>query len=216
MRAFVFASVMLLPGCSGVYYSAMEKIGKEKRDILASRIAEGKKDQEKAKEQFKTTLEAFQALTGFDGGDLEKTYKKLNNEFESAEARAKDVREQIASIEKVSQDMFKEWGAEIDTMSNAQIKLESRNMLRDTQRRQALLMDKMRDSERRMQPVLKIFRDQVLFLKHNLNARAIRSLKNTAVQLDTQVTSLVKDIDVSIAEADAFIASLSKQGKASE
>lgn len=194
-----------------MYYAAMEKVGKEKRDILASRIAEGKKDQEKAREQFKTTLEAFQALTGFDGGDLEKTYKKLNNEFENAEARAKDVREQIASIEKVSQDLFKEWGAEIGTMSNGQMQLESRNMLRDTQRRQAALMDKMRDSERRMQPVLKIFRDQVLFLKHNLNARAIRSLKNTAVQLDTQVTSLVKDIDVSIAEADAFIASLSKK-----
>jgi len=210
-RVVPFASALLLAGCSGMYYAAMEKVGKEKRDILASRIAEGKKDQEKAREQFKTTLEAFQALTGFDGGDLEKTYKKLNNKFENAEARAKDVREQIASIEKVSQDLFKEWGAEIGTMSNGQMQLESRNMLRDTQRRQAALMDKMRDSERRMQPVLKIFRDQVLFLKHNLNARAIRSLKNTAVQLDTQVTSLVKDIDVSIAEADAFIASLSKK-----
>jgi predicted secreted protein len=200
----------LATGCSKVYYAAMEKVGREKRDILSSRIAEGKKDQEKAKEQFQTTLEAFQAVTGFTGGDLEKTYKKLNNEFESAEARAEDVRKQIRSIEQVSKDMFAEWNQEIASMGNADLRVRSQQMLRDTEKRYRAVILKMKDSERRMEPVLKAFRDQVLFLKHNLNARAIRSLKDTAVKLDTQVTSLVKDLDASIQEADAFIASLAK------
>ena len=200
--------LLLLAGCTQAYYAAMEKIGKEKRDILASRIEGGKKDQEEAKKQFATTLEAFQALTNFDGGNLEKVYKKLNNELEDSERRAKDVRDQIQSIEKVSGDLFREWEEEIEGMRNAQYKSQSRTMLRDTQKRYGLLMTKMKDSSRRMEPVLQAFRDQVLFLKHNLNARAISSLKKTGADLDLKVSGLVKDLDASIQEADAFIASL--------
>jgi hypothetical protein len=177
IRATLLSLIIFSPSCARIYYEAMEKIGKEKRDILASRIAEGKKDQEKAKQQFQTTLEAFQAVTGFQGGNLERTYKKLNGEFENAEARANDVRNQIKSIEQVSKDMFREWGSEIDGMGNAALRNRSRGMLRDSQKRYGVLIQKMRDSQRRMEPVLKAFRDQVLFLKHNLNARAISSLK---------------------------------------
>jgi F0F1-type ATP synthase membrane subunit b/b' len=206
------AFLAVLGGCTKAYYAAMEKIGKEKRDILASRIEEGKKDQEKAKQQFATTLEAFQALTGFSGGNLEKTYKKLNGELESAEKRAKDVRDQIKSIEQVSKDLFQEWETEIEGMSNARYKAQSRTMLRDTQKRYGVLIGKMNDSARRMEPVLQAFRDQVVFLKHNLNSRAISSLKETGAKLDVEVSGLVKDLEASIQEADAFIASLKGSG----
>lgn len=61
--------------------------------------------------------------------------------------------------------MFREWGQEIDGMRNADLRNGSRTMLRDSQKRYAILIEKMRDSEERMQPVLRAFRDQVLFLK---------------------------------------------------
>lgn len=186
----------------------MEKLGKEKRDILVGRVKEVRKDQEEAKEQFKTTLEAFQALTGFDGGDLEKTYKKLNGELEDAESRAKDVTKRIDSIEKVASDMFAEWEKEIAEIQDRSLKSKSRTLLQDTRTRYAALLKKMRLAEKRMEPVLAAFRDQVLFLKHNLNARAIQSLKGTTVEIDKEVTKLMTDLEASIQEADAFIASM--------
>jgi hypothetical protein len=204
----LFLPLLLLGGCAKTYYGAMHKLGKEKRDILVKRIEDGRKDEEKAKEQFKTTLEAFQEVTNFQGGDLEKVYKKLNGEYEAADSRAKDVSKQIDSIDKVASDLFTEWQGEIDQMGDASLKAKSRTMLRDTQQRHAQLMTKMRASEKRMEPVLTAFHDKVLFLKHNLNARAVKSLKNTHVEIDKNITLLVKDIDASIQEADAFIASL--------
>lgn len=200
-----------LAGCERFYYSSMKKLGKEKRDILAGRIMDGKKDQEKAKEQIKTTMEAFQELTGFSGGNLEQVYKKLNGEYERAEARAKDVSERIESIDKVANDLFAEWNTEIDSMSDRQLKAQSQQMLRDTQQRQRTLMSKMRQVESRMQPVLRKFHDKVTFLKHNLNARAIASLKDTTVQINSDVTALVNQIDLSVKEADEFIKSLSAE-----
>jgi predicted nucleic acid-binding Zn-ribbon protein len=201
--------VLLGASCSSLYYASMEKLGKEKRDILVSRVKDVREDQEKAKEQFQTTLEAFQAVTGFEGGDLEKTYKKLSSELEDAESRAKKVQDRIDSVEKVAKDLFVEWEGEISTIQDASLRSKSRNLLQDTRRRYAGLIAKMRAAEKRMVPVLAAFRDQVLFLKHNLNARAIQSLKDTSVQIDGEVSRLVKDLELSIQEADSFIASMS-------
>ncbi len=206
--ALLVLSLFAISGCTRIYYASMEKIGKEKRDILASRILDARKDQEKAKEQIKTTMEAFQELTGFQGGDLEKVYNRLNGEYEDSAGKARRLSERIDSIEKVSADMFREWGSEIDSMGDRNLKTRSRKMLSDTERRHAALMRRMHDVEKRMRPVLQTFHDKVLFLKHNLNARAIASLKQTSLELDKEVSALVLQIDASVQEADAFIATL--------
>lgn len=205
---FVF-SLCSVSACTSTYYATMHKLGKEKRDILVSRIKDGKKDQDKAKEQLKTTMEAFQELTGFQGGDLEKTYNKLNKEYESAQSRADKVSDQVKSIDKVANDLFREWTGEIEQMQDRELKSKSRAMLRDAQSRHEQYMTAMHATEKKMEPVLQAFHDQVTFLKHNLNARAIKSLKGTAARIDNQVQSLMVDIEKSMKEADAFVASLS-------
>ena len=56
-----------------------------------------------------------------------------------------------------------------------------------------------------MGPVLSAFGDQVLFLKHNLNARAIASLKGSLADLQTDIAQLVQEMEASIAEAERFV-----------
>ena len=208
---FVLFLTLALTGCTSLYYNAREKIGKEKRDILVQRLIAGKKDQEKAKEQIKTTLEAFQDLTGFDGGNLEKTYKKLNGEFEDAEKRANDVSERIKSIDQVGNDLFKEWNQELGTINDTTLHNRSAALLRQTRTRHQQYVQRMKQTERKMLPVLQGFRDQVLYLKHNLNAAAIGSLKSTAAKMDTDVSLLIADMEGSSKEADSFIQSLTTQ-----
>lgn len=86
--------------CAGalrLYLLLLEKLGREKRDILVSRVKGSKKDQQQAKEQIKTTVESFQELTGFQGGSLEKSYKKLNDEYERSQAQANKLHDRINS-----------------------------------------------------------------------------------------------------------------------
>jgi Protein of unknown function (DUF2959) len=200
-----------LTGCTSLYYQGMKKLGKEKRAILVSRIEDGKEAQQDAAKEFKNALEAFQSVTGFDGGDLEKTHKKLNGEYERVEGRVKKVNDKIESIDKVANDLFKEWGGEIEQMSNRTLKRDSEKLLRDAEARHLALMRRMKASEAKMEPVLRVFRDQVLYLKHNLNARAITSLKKSAMEIDADVAALIKDIELSTLEADKTIASLKSE-----
>jgi hypothetical protein len=211
--AFVVAISFSLAGCNSLYYAGMEKLGKEKRDILIKRIVEGKKDQEEAREQIKTTLERFQELTGFQGGDLEKAYNKLNGEYEESRERADDLSKQIKSINQVANDMFAEWDKEIGQMRNSSLRAQSRTLLRDAQTKHRQYMVAMRNTESKMRPVLQVFQDQVLFLKHNLNARAIRSLKGTAEKIDLQVDALIADMERSLKESDEFVSSLNAAGQ---
>jgi hypothetical protein len=196
-------------GCTSFYYKTMEKLGKEKRDILVSRVKDSKKDQQQAKEQIKSTMESFQELTGFQGGSLEESYKKLNTEYARSQVQANKLHDRIDSIDQVSNDLFSEWQKEINEMGNAKLKSRSSALLRDAKDRQAIYMKSMRKTENQMTPVLNSFRDQVLFLKHDLNSKAIGALKGTFAKIDTDVTALMQSMDASMLEADQLITTLS-------
>ncbi len=198
----------LLAACTSAYYGAMERVGVEKRDILADRVAAGREDQREAQEQFESAFAQFKAMTGFEGGDLEALYDELDAEFRRSESRAEDVREQIRSIERVASDLFAEWEDELDEISSADLRSRSRGKLGDTRARYERLIAAMRRAERSMDPVLTAFRDQVLFLKHNLNASAIASLEGSVGSIESDVEQLIREMQASIREADAFLSAL--------
>jgi Protein of unknown function (DUF2959) len=212
--ALLLAATLTLAGCNTIFYKTMRTLGKEKRDILVARVKDAKKDQEQTKEKLKTTMENFQALTGFDGGSLEKNYKRLNSSYEDAAGQASKLHDKIESIDHVSKDLFKEWQSEINDMKNPKLKAQSSTLLRNAKTRQAAYMVAMRKTEDKITPVLTAFHDQVLFLKHNLNARAIGSLKDTTANIQTNVADLIQSIDDSSTEADNLINTLSQADNA--
>src|SRR5688500_4021476 len=199
---------LLLAGCNRAYYNMWEKFGYEKRHLLVSEVEDAKESQEKAKEQFKTTLERFQELTKFEGGELQSKYKKLNAEYERSRSRAEAVTAHIQDVDTVAQDMFREWKQELTQYENAELRSKSQQQLNQSRQRYDELIAAMRRAESKMKPVLKAFGDQVLFLKHNLNAQAIASLETTTQQIDSDVQALIKDMEASINEANEFISQM--------
>ena len=205
MRQILPALLLLAVGCQSAYYATMEKFGIDKRAILVDRVETAREQQAAAQQQFQTTYEAFQALTNFDGGDLEKLYKRLKSEYDDAVSESKDVTKRIDSIENVAGDLFKEWEKEIDQITDANLQSDSRTMLRDTKVQLEGVVKTMRDAEATMPPVLERFNNYVLSLKHRLNAAAIGSLKETSADIGRDIEALIKRMESSIAEADAFI-----------
>ena len=195
--------------CQTAYYGAMEKFGYEKRDILVSRVDNARDAQQEAKEQFEDALQQFIAVTNFSGGQLEEQYNTLKNEFEESEERAGDVRKRIGDVERVAADLFAEWSAELDEYANPEMRRASKRQLDATRTRCQKLIGVMKRAEKKLDPVLAAFRDRVLFLKHNLNARAIASLRGERAKVESDIGALIADMNRSIAEADAFIQEMS-------
>ena len=200
--------VLLTSGCRTTYYKAWEQFGVYKRDLLKDNVEEARDEQQKAAEQFKDALTRLREMYAINGGDLEKTYDRLQADFDRSASRAEAVRERIQSVEKVSDDLFKEWAEEIETMESASLKASSREKLRLTKDKYTEMHAAMKRAEESMEPVLSQFRDQVLYLKHNLNAQAIGALRGESLDIEKEIEQLIRDMNESIAQADAFIAGL--------
>ena len=197
-------------GCQTVYYGAMEKMGVHKRDIMVDRVAEARDAQSEAKEQFKSALEQFTTVLGVKGGALEEKYTTLNDTYEISEKKAESVHERIRKVEGVSEALFDEWKNELKEYSNEKLRKDSQQKLDTTRRHYSQLIVAMKKAEKKIAPVLSAFKDQVLYLKHNLNAQAIASLQNELVAVEGDIALLVKEMELSIKEANAFIETLKR------
>lgn len=200
--------ICLLFACESTYYKTMETMGYHKRDIMVDRVQDARDAQEEAKDQFESALEQFSTVLNFQGGDLEEKYDQLKDEYEASEERAQAVRLRIDEVEDVADDLFVEWQEELDQYTSSSLRKSSARKLAETKRQYAQLIGAMKRAERKIDPVLNAFRDQVLYLKHNLNAQAIASLQSELVSIESDVARLIKEMDASIREANAFIASM--------
>ncbi|MHC4619412.1 MAG: DUF2959 domain-containing protein [Planctomycetota bacterium] len=202
---------VLLTGCHSVYYKTMETFGYQKRDLLVERVEDARDAQEDAKEQFQSALERFSSVVGYSGGELEEKYRELKTELEGSESKAKTVRRRVGNVEEVAGALFDEWESELSEYANEKLRRSSRRKLEQTKGRYVQLIGAMKRAEEKMEPVLSAFRDQVLFLKHNLNAQAIASLHEELISVEADVSSLIREMEASIAEADSFIREMAQE-----
>lgn len=194
-----------------IYFRAVESAGRHKRDILVSRVESARDGLEEAKVQFQNAFEKFSALTEFDGGELEDVYRQLKLEFDYSKSKAMAVSDRIDAVQDVADALFTEWEEELDQYSNRALRNASRQKLKQTQQLYGQLISAMRRAESKIDPVLRVFQDQVLFLKHNLNAQAIASLQSELVTMSLGVSNLISAMERSIERADLFMRTLNSQ-----
>lgn len=197
--------LLSLSACQSAYYSAMEKVGVHKRDIMLERVGDAKESQQQAQQQFKSALDQLSQLIQFDGGDLEAQYELINDQYEASKKSADEVSKRIEKIEDVAQALFDEWSDEITQYSSEKLKRQSELKLKQTERRYHKLIKVMNKAESKMAPVLAALKDNSLYLKHNLNAKAIGALQGEYNAIKKDVESLVNEMNTAIEQSQHFI-----------
>lgn len=203
--ALLAAAVVSVAGCASVKYNTLEKVGIHKRDLLVGNVEDTRDAQKDAQKEFKDALERFGSVVTIEDTNLKKAYNQLDDEYQDARDAAEEVSEQIEDVEDVAAALFKEWREEIKSYSDQVLRRDSENKLLDTEARYQEMHKSMKSAEASMQPVLASLHDNVLFLKHNLNAQAIGSLRSTYSNLEGDISVLVERMNQSIARSDDFI-----------
>ncbi len=203
--------LLSLTGCTTIYNATMEGVfGYEKRELFKKSVTALQSEQKDAQKEFKDALTRLKELYRFQGGELESVYEKVKSSYERCDGEAKAVHSRIESMEDLAKSMFSEWEKEIQQYSNPNLAATSREQLRQTKERYVQLSKTVREAEASMQPVLRQLKDNVLFLKHNLNASAIGSLQGEATGIQKQIEELLTQMNTAITASDSFIKSLPK------
>ncbi len=197
-----------LGGCASAKYSALEKVGIHKRDILVDRVEDARDSQSETREHLVSAYEELSALIGHDGGELEKQYKRLDKDVERARDATDELDDRLKSIDRVSEDLFEEWESELELYSSQALRNEQAKKLAESRKQFKHMRDRMQVARNRVDPVMAVLNDNVLYLKHSLNAQAVAALRGEAASLEGDVEALIRDMQIAIDEADAFISKM--------
>ncbi len=193
------------------YYRTKESLGQHKRELVVIRVEEASKSLEETKIYFSDALERFKAVVQVGKGSLEDKYRLLKRQFDFCETQSQRVSERIKAIEDVSNALFLEWEKELKEYTSRSLRAQSRQQLKLSKQHYSRLLKAMRKAEKQINPVLGAFRDQVLFLKHNLNANAIAALQQEFSVISLDISQLILAMESSVSEANYFVQVLVEQ-----
>ncbi|MEQ1529050.1 MAG: DUF2959 domain-containing protein [Methylococcales bacterium] len=194
-----------------VYYSAKESIGEHKRDIVVYQVEQACTSLQDTKNEFENALQRFKTLVGVHESPLEQRYNLLNRQYQFCLSKSNAVSDRVKAIEEVSEALFLEWERELGEYSNVSLRNRSKQQLKLTRQNYTRLIKSMKKAELKIQPVLSVFKDQVLYLKHNLNAQAIAALQHEFVAIGMDISQLIQAMEQTIAEASLFVSALVEQ-----
>jgi ElaB/YqjD/DUF883 family membrane-anchored ribosome-binding protein len=197
-----------ITGCQTAYYSAWETVGVHKRDLLKKFVVAARNEQKETSQEFQSALERLRKLYAFDGGDIERMYAEVKADYDGLNDRATSVRKRVKDVHDVAEDLFKEWEKELKEYSSEELRAASRRQIYQTRARFEDLSASLKRAEASMSPVLSRLKDQTLFLKHNLNARALASLKGESSNIQAEILKLIAEMDSAVKKADSFISEL--------
>jgi hypothetical protein len=213
IKSLILGLALTLTGCSTVekvQYAAWEKVGVHKRDILVDRIQDTAEAQEEAKQEFKSAYEELATLINVDDKGLDAKYKQVAAAYERSEDSSESLKDHIASVDSVANNLFAEWEQELTQYTSDNLRNNSAANLAKTKKRYATLYKAMQDSYSTIPPVLNVLRDNTLYLKHNLNANAISSMQGEVKSIRGKVDNLIKEMESSINESQQFIEQMKK------
>lgn len=194
-----------------VYYHARESIGDHKRAIVVYQVEQACISLQGTRDEFEDALERFKNLIAVNETSLEHRYHLLNRQYQFCRAKSDAVSSRIKAIEEVSEALFAEWERELNEYTNRSLRNSSKQQLKTARQNYARLIKAMHKAESKIQPVLAAFKDQVLYLKHNLNARAIAALQHEFIEISVDISQLILAMEQIIAEANQFVSVLGHQ-----
>lgn len=206
--AFVAFLAYGLIGCANTKYAVLEKLGIPKRELFKKYVVAARDEQKAAGQQFQDALTHLKSVYGFSGGKLETAYDALKSDYDRSNTKATAVKSRIRDVESVATALFREWEQEIQQITTATLAADSRNKLADTRARYESMHAALVRAEQGMEPVLAKLKDNVLYLKHNLNSQAIASLKGEAANIQADIGRLIEEMNTSILKADEFVKTL--------
>ncbi len=203
--------VLFMSSCQTTsYYKTKGLFGAEKRELLVDSVEGVRNSLQETVDVFQIATAGLNVVINVKDKKMEERYEHLKNDYENCKSESDDVRPRIDTMETMSGDFFDEWMEEMQLYTNESFRNASRDKYNKTRKRYTKLVQSFRDVEGKLEPTLNGFRDQVLFLKHNINAQSVTSLEDELVTVEAEIEALIRELQVAIKDTDVFLSSMGR------
>jgi len=197
----VYVFLIFIVGCGNAYKAS----GQYKRELLLNRIEKARQCHDQAREQFEVVLANYTSIIDGKGGDIRTKYNKLNRECKRAESIDEDMSKRIKEVEKVGKPLFRDWEDELNQYQDEQLRRTSEEQLDLTRSKYLKCIHSIKACQAKVKDVIALINDQILFLSHNLNSKALTTFKKDTSYLKDEISGLVKQMQNAVKETETFI-----------
>jgi ATP-dependent protease HslVU (ClpYQ) peptidase subunit len=201
----LLTTVLILAGCTRTYDTTAELFGKKKKDVLVDRIVAARNAQFDARDQFAAALDQLLSVAGYKGTSLEDEYSALNSQYNRCRSQTNNVESRLADARRAARSLFHQWENELDQYSSAVVRRSSEEKLKDMQMRYENVVYALEKARDKLYPALTALKDQVLLVRHNLNAQTALSSGEEMAIAEKEISALLQEIDRATADADSFV-----------
>lgn len=194
-----------LAGCSGMYHAAIEQLGWEPQDILVNRVTIARDCQAAARNQFDRLVSLVRDLVTDDSEEAAQRVNALRSAYADAEIRAREVRARVAKVAAAGSAVFDERRRADAAIRDPAARERAMQRTAQAEARYGEMLTTMRQAADATGPALAAVQAALASLGPQPSDDAVGALHGAVADVDATVAALVRDLDQSIAEADAFV-----------
>lgn len=197
------ACVLMVAGCATTGYQRANKAGGS-ITALRGELMFGR-------QQVARTLNALNGLTASAVGDLLPKFKTFEREVAQLDKSGQRASRRAAAMRSKTAAYFEQWGKEIETIQNPQVRAESAKRRSETMRSYQQIEGPAREAAAAYDPLLRDLRDIRSHLKQDLTARGIAGARGFVSTATQDAAALQQKIDAVVGELDRIASELNTQ-----
>jgi hypothetical protein len=199
----VLMGVLAMAGCATTGYQRANKAG--------TSIAALRQELVFGRQQVTRTLNALNSLVASEMGDLVPKFKAFGREVAQLNKSGNAASRRAATMRSKTAAYFEQWGKEIETIGNPQVRAESAKRRSETMRSYQQIEGPARDAAAAYNPLLRDLRDIQSHLKQDLTARGIAGVRGFVSTATQDAAVLQQKIDAVVGELDRIASELNTQ-----
>jgi cell division septum initiation protein DivIVA len=191
---------------------ALAQQGFRQTDRLMSRAENSARAIEDTKGELQRTLEAYNSM--FDGSakNPRRAYQISLRGVERSEKRVGDIQKRLNEMQIEADKYFADWTTSLDAIINQDLRRRSEARRDETRAGYDNIHQAALKAVAEYETFIGNFRDQLMFLGHDLNPSSISSLKEDAGKLNGEAAQLFSEADGSLTVIRTLIDNISPLG----
>lgn len=186
----------------------------EQVDELLRRIERVQAESAVAKESAHSALNELCTLVspGFKG-DAAMAFAKFVAASDASEEQGETLRDSVEPMRDAADALFRRWTKDMEAFGNSRMRQRSQTRLDETRTSYQSIVGASQAAQIALDAFHDDLRDHATFLRHDLNANSVASLRGDVRQLREQIEGLDMRFDATVAAARAYVESAALYGQ---